>query len=70
MIKSLNYAKKKLNPLIYGTKVLISNNNYKRSGRNINIKFRNKGKYIISGLLKEKAMVLFILYILMLILMT
>lgn len=48
MIKSQNYAKKKLNPLINGTKVLISNN-YKRSGRNIKIKFTNKGKYIIPG---------------------
>ena len=48
MIKSQNYAKKKLNPLINGTKVLISNS-YKRSGRNINSKFRSKGKYLIPG---------------------
>ena len=45
---SQNYAKKKLKPLINATKVLISNS-YKLSGRNINIKFRNKGKYIVPG---------------------
>ncbi len=40
---------KKLNPLIKDSKILISNI-YKREGRNINLKFKQKGKYIISGL--------------------
>ena len=39
---------KKLNPLIKDSKVLISNI-FKREGRNINLKFKQKGKYIITG---------------------
>ena len=39
MASSQNYSKKKLNPLIKDSKVLISNV-YKREGRNINLKFK------------------------------
>ena len=48
MVISKKHLEKKLNPLIKVTKVFIFNS-FKRTGTNIYIKFKNKGKYIIPG---------------------